>query len=212
MSIIEQNWCTELNLNNIEEKCYQEFEAKVESLNEHLINIIENGFKDKKKYNSNNNVLQNNDEELKALIEQNKQLRHSIDIKLNELSQQKNQYENYKKDQKLLSQEIKETHEAFLMAKKYYKKFLKIYYTIEAKSEGSQTIFVQFFTEAKKESENYSVRLVRNTNTGCYQLSSAIPKLKVFEEVSKKLLETNDVPGALCSIRQAFLKSKMYKK
>uniref|UniRef100_A0A2A4JS26 Kinetochore protein SPC25 n=1 Tax=Heliothis virescens TaxID=7102 RepID=A0A2A4JS26_HELVI len=211
MSIIEQNRYTKLNLNNIEENCYLEFEAKVESLNEHIINIIENGFKDKK-FNSNDNVLQNNDEELKVLVEQNKQLRYSIDTKLNEISQQKNQYENYKKDQKLLSQEIKETHEAFLMAKKYYKKFLKIYYTIESKSEGSQTIFIQFFTEAKKESENYSVRLVRNTNTGCYQLSTVKPKLKAFEELNNKLLETNDVPGALCCIRQAFLKAKMYKK
>lgn len=68
-----------------------------------------------------------------------------------------------------MSQEIKETHEAFLMAKKYYKKFLKMYYTIESKSEGSQTVFVQFFTEAKKESENYTVRLLRDTKTGSYQ-------------------------------------------
>lgn len=72
-------------------------------------------------------------------------------------------------DHKLLSQEIKETHEAFLMAKKYYKKYLKMYYTIESRNGGMQTIFLQFFTEAKKESENYSVRLLRDTKTGFYQ-------------------------------------------
>lgn len=44
-----------------------------------------------------------------------------------------------------------------------------MYYTIESKSEGTQTVFVQFFTEAKKESENYSVRLIKDSKTGCYQ-------------------------------------------
>lgn len=44
-----------------------------------------------------------------------------------------------------------------------------MYYTIELKSGGTQTIYVQFFTESKKESENYSVRLERNTKTGGYQ-------------------------------------------
>ncbi|KAJ8728144.1 hypothetical protein PYW08_016529 [Mythimna loreyi] len=197
MSIIEEIWDIQINLNLIEENSYIEFEAKVVSLHEHVLNIISNDFRAKKYNNYNNNIAQNHDDELKNLIERNKQLRHDIDIKLEELSQQKTQYENYKKDQKLLSQEIKETHEAFLMAKKYYKKFLKMYYTIESKNEGSQTIFVQFFTEAKKESENYSVRLLRDTKTGCYQLSSVTPKLNIFKEVQKRLQETNDVPDCL---------------
>lgn len=72
-------------------------------------------------------------------------------------------------DHKLLTQEIKETHEAFLMAKKYYKKFLKIYYCIEKRSSDTQVIFVQFFTESKKDNENYSVRLLRHTTTGQYE-------------------------------------------
>lgn len=72
-------------------------------------------------------------------------------------------------DQKLISQEIKETHEAFLMAKKYYKRFLKMYHNIESRNGETQTIYLQFFTEAKRESENCSVRLLRNTTTGQYQ-------------------------------------------
>lgn len=82
-------------------------------------------------------------------------------------------------DQKLLSQGIKETHEAFLMAKKLYKKYLKIYYTIESRIDGSQTIFVQFFTEAKKESENYSIRLTRDTKIGRYQCELLILLFKL---------------------------------
>ncbi|XP_035433065.1 uncharacterized protein LOC118264607 [Spodoptera frugiperda] len=211
MSVIEDNWNIHYSLKSIEENSYMEFESKVESLHEKFLGVLENGFKHKK-LNWNSNVTYNHDDELKTLIERNKQMRQEIDKKLEEFSQQKVQYENYKKDQKLLSQEIKETHEAFLMAKKYYKKFLKMYYTIESKGPGKQTIYVQFFTEAKKESENYSVRLLKDTKTGCYHLSSATPKLSDFKELQKRLDETNDVPGALCCIRQAFINIKMNKK
>lgn len=69
-------------------------------------------------------------------------------------------------DQKLLAKEIKDTHEAFLMAKKFYKKHLKIYYTIESRKGEKQTIFVQFFTEVKKETDAYSVKLLCDTKTG----------------------------------------------
>lgn len=71
-------------------------------------------------------------------------------------------------DQKLLSQEIKEKHEAFLMAKKCYKKFLKMYYSVDPKIDCKQAAYVQFFTEAKKESDNYSVRLIKNLESGKY--------------------------------------------
>lgn len=75
-------------------------------------------------------------------------------------------------EQKVLSREIKDTHEAFLMAKKYYKKYLKIYYTIEARKGDEQTIFVQFFTEAKKDMDLYSIRLLCDTKTGNYECKS----------------------------------------
>ncbi|KAF9424059.1 hypothetical protein HW555_000768 [Spodoptera exigua] len=211
MSIIEENWNIQYNLKRIEETSYLEFESKVESIHDNFLGVLENGFK-LKKLNWSSNLTHNHDDELKSLIERNKQMRQDIDKKLEEFSQQKIQYENYKKDQRLLSQEIKETHEAFLMAKKYYKKFLKMYYTIESKSPGKQTIYVQFFTEAKKESENYSVRLQKDTKSGCYHLSSVTPKITDFKELQKKLDETNDVPGALCCIRQAFINIKTNKK
>lgn len=79
-------------------------------------------------------------------------------------------------DQKLISQEIKETHEAFLMAKKYYKKFLKMYHTIESRNAEKQTIYLQFFTEAKRDSEYYSVRLLRDMKLGQYQCELNIMK------------------------------------
>lgn len=95
MSIIEENWDIKLNLTTIEENNYVEFEARVKCLHEHILNLIDNGFK-VHKYNYNGNVAQN-DDELITLMERNKQLRHDIDSKLEDLSQQKIQYENYKK-------------------------------------------------------------------------------------------------------------------
>lgn len=64
-----------------------------------------------------------------------------------------------------MSQEIKDTHESLLMAKKYYKKFLKFYYTIEKTTDSKQIIFVQFFTESRKEGDKYSIRLNRDLKT-----------------------------------------------
>ena len=96
MSIIEEIWDVQVNLNLLEENSYIEFESKVVSLHEHVVNVIENGFR-VNKYNCSNNVALNHDDELKTLIERNKQLRQDIDMKLEELSQQKIQYENYKK-------------------------------------------------------------------------------------------------------------------
>lgn len=58
------------------------------------------------------------------------------------------------------------------MAKKFYKKYLKIYYTIEARKGDKQTIFVQFFAEAKKDTDLYSIRLLYDTKRGLYQCES----------------------------------------
>lgn len=94
MSLIEEIWDIQINLNLIEENNYIDFQAKVVSLHEHVLNIIENGFRVNKS-NFNNSVPQNHDE-LKTIIERNKQLRHDIDKKVEELSQQKLHYEKYK--------------------------------------------------------------------------------------------------------------------
>ncbi|XP_013169084.1 PREDICTED: uncharacterized protein LOC106118870 isoform X2 [Papilio xuthus] len=153
-------------------------------------------------------ITQKSDDDLRDLIENNKTLKQKIDIKLKELQHQQKQYETFKQDQKLLIQEIKEKHEAFLMAKKYYKKFLRMYFTIESRSNDSQTIFVQFFNEARKDSEKYSVRLLRNICKCKYELQSTNPQLKNIKELQRKLQDTNDVPGILSCIRKSFLTIK----
>ncbi|CAB3230065.1 unnamed protein product [Arctia plantaginis] len=211
MSVIEENWDTQLKASTFEINSYKEFEVKVKYLRQHILYLLEDGFT-VSKLNFNGSKVQSNDDELKTLTELNKHLRLDIENKVEVFSKQKVQYENFKKDQKLLSQGIKETHEAFLMAKKLYKKFLKIYYTIESKNDGSQTIFLQFFTEAKKESENYSIRLLRDINIGKYHLISTTPKLHSIKDIQTQLQVTNDLPGALCCIRQAFMHLKKTKK
>ncbi|CAH2037468.1 unnamed protein product, partial [Iphiclides podalirius] len=170
-----------------------------------MISVSETGLES----NSNNHGMAKDcDDDLKNIMENNKNLRHEIDIKIKELQRQQVRYKTFKHDQKLLSQEIKEKHEAFLMAKKSYKKNLKMYYTIESKIDNKQTSYIQFFTEAKKDSDNYSVRLLKNLESGKYELFSTNPKLKDFKEIQRKLEESNDPPGALCCIREFFLAVK----
>lgn len=56
-----------------------------------------------------------------------------------------------------------------MLAKKYYKKHLKMYYTIDSKSDNVQIVIVQFFTESKKDSNNFSICLRRDTSSGCFE-------------------------------------------
>ncbi|CAH2106411.1 unnamed protein product [Euphydryas editha] len=211
MSVIEANWSYEINVIEIETSLYSYFELSLNNICENVLKALEDGFLIEN-INYQANLAQTYDEELKLLFETNKELRQEIELKLNQLTGKQTQYENFKQDQKLLTQEIKETHEAFLMAKKCYKKFLKIYYTIESRSKDSQIIYVQFFTEAKKDTENYTVRLKRNIKTRSYELQSIHPKLKMFKEFQRKLEENNDVPGLLCCLRLAFMAIKETKK
>ncbi|CAK1596146.1 unnamed protein product [Parnassius mnemosyne] len=207
---MEGNWNYEINVRNIDTCCLAAFELHDNELRECILKTIEESFLTVK-YNH-SNATQNYEDDIRSLMEKNKTLRQEIDIKVKDLQRQQAQYETFKHDQKLLSQEIKERHEAFLMAKKYYKKFLKIYYTIETKNDDKMTIFAQFFTEAKKDSENYSVRLLRNKENATYELLSTNPTLENFKEIQRKLKESNDIPGALCCIRQSFLNVKALKK
>ncbi|CAG5059739.1 unnamed protein product [Parnassius apollo] len=210
MSTVKENWIYEIKFRNIDQYSLPAFEFHVNVSRECILKTIEESFLTVN-YNHSNGT-QNHDDDLRSLVETNKSLRLEIDIKFKDVQRQQTQYESFKHDQKLLSQEIKERHEAFLMAKKYYKKFLKIYFTIETKNDLKQTIFVQFFTEAKKDSENYSVRLLRNMENASYELLSTNPKLKNFKEIQRKLKERNDIPGALCCIRQSFINIKALKK
>ncbi|XP_046959511.1 uncharacterized protein LOC124529690 [Vanessa cardui] len=211
MSVIEAKWNYKISLSEVEDSFYSNFELQLNNICENVLKALEDGFLIES-INYQANIAQTYDEELKLIVENNKELRQEIALQLNEITRQQTQYENYKQDQKLLTQEIKETHEAFLMAKKCYKKFLKIYYSIESRNGNSQVIFVQFFTEAKKDTENYSVRLLRNMESGKYELQSIYPKLKTFKDLQRKLKETNDVPGVLCCLRQAFMLLKDSKK
>ncbi|XP_041978448.1 uncharacterized protein LOC121732583 [Aricia agestis] len=211
MNFIAENWEFRKDIREVEKNRVNLFEVERNSWNEQILRLMEDNFIFNNVKNKKTATL-SNDEELKLLIDENKELRQEIEYKLKDLSKNQDQYETYKKDQKLLTQEVRERHEAFLTAKKYYKKFLKIYFTIESRSKDTQTVYVQFFTESKKEPDYYSVRLVRNIKTGNYDLQSANPKLKNFKELQKRLLDTNDVPGVLCYIRQAFLKMKSIKK
>ncbi|XP_026752721.2 uncharacterized protein LOC113512947 [Galleria mellonella] len=212
MSVIEDVWNFQFDLHDIEKENFSEFNLKVNNMNEHIIKLLDDGFKSPT-YNYNVNMAQHHDDdELKNLIDKNKQLRQDIEVKLEEIARRQTRYEQCKQDQKLLSQEIKETHEAFLMAKKYYKKFLKMYYTIESRSTEKLVIFIQFFTENKKDSDNYSLSLSRDSKSGNYDLLNVTPKLPIFKEVQKKFKETNDLPGALYCIRQAFVHIRTSKK
>ncbi|XP_059047157.1 uncharacterized protein LOC131842597 [Achroia grisella] len=211
MSVIEDNWDFQFDLHSVENESFHEFQVKVDNVNERVVKLLEDGFKPQ---NINYNFIntQNHDgDELKNLIDKNKQLRQDIDVKLEDIAQRQSRYEHCKQDQKLLSQEIKETHEAFLMAKKYYKKYLKMYYTIESRSNEKQAIFIQFFTEYKKDSDHYSLSLSRDCNLGKYDLISITPKVPIFKEVQRRLKETNDLPGALYCIRQAFIHIRLSK-
>ncbi|XP_063824966.1 uncharacterized protein LOC135074563 [Ostrinia nubilalis] len=203
MSVIEE-WSFQNNIRDIDVDLFDNFAQVINIKRDNILILLDDGFKVQKCiFNGTINV--NNDDELQILNEQNKQLRCDIESKIEELGRQQNKYESYKRDQKLLSQEVKETHEAFLMAKKCYKKFLRVYYSIEKRNKDKQTIFFQFFTESKKDSENYSVRLIRDSKSGYYELLSTTPKLNSLKELQRRLKETNDVPGIMCSIRQAFV-------
>ncbi|XP_072931995.1 uncharacterized protein [Epargyreus clarus] len=210
MSITEESWKYAINLSEIEEKRFIDFELHINEHCNQILKLLEESFLQGIIYQV--NTGQSYDEELRLLVEKNKKLRQEVEDKLKTVSRQQTQYENYKQDQKLLSQEVKETHEAFLMAKKYYKKFLKMYYCIESRTDDKQVIYIQFFTEAKKDTENYSVRLIRNLKSKQYELLSTTPKLKMLKEYQRILQETEDVPGALCTIRDEFVTIKGAKK
>ncbi|XP_014367688.2 uncharacterized protein LOC106718190 [Papilio machaon] len=206
MCTVEGNWNYEFDIINIEKSNFSNLEIILNNFQECALKTLENTFTTEAR--SYKDVTQKSDDDLRDLLEKNKTLKQKIDIKLKELQQQQKQYETFKQDQKLLIQEIKEKHEAFLMAKKYYKKFLRMYFTIESKNKDSQTIFVQFFNETRKDSEKYSVRLLRNISKCKYDLLSTNPQLKNVKELQRKLEETNDVPGLLSCIRKSFLTIK----
>lgn len=86
-----------------------------------------------------------------------------------------------------------------------------MYYAIESREAEKETIFIQFFTECKKDPENYSVRLLRNTKLRHYQILQISPKIKIEKELKQKIYIPDDVSALLCCIRQEFLNIKQNK-
>lgn len=91
MAVIEDCWNYRVDINSLKNGSYREFEARVCSLREDILN--KNCFKIQK-FSYNN--VQSHEEELKCLLEENKLLRNEIDSKQEELAKQKSQYETFK--------------------------------------------------------------------------------------------------------------------
>lgn len=96
MSVIEDNWDYNIDLNNFDKKSFCEFETIVLSFKEHILQQLEDCFK-VQKFVYSGKVAQNHDDELKDFIEKNRILRNQIESNLEDLSQQQHQYENCKK-------------------------------------------------------------------------------------------------------------------
>ncbi|XP_047994989.1 uncharacterized protein LOC125233150 [Leguminivora glycinivorella] len=210
MSVIDETWAFKIDIKQLDKQLFSEFKADDPNLSKQITNQL-HGFQTQT-LNYSGSLAKNSDDELRMITEKNKQLVHNIKSKVEEYEQQQEKYNKFKSEQKILATEIKDTHEAFLMAKKYYKKFLKIYFTIESRTDGKDGIFLQFFTEAKKESKGNSVYLLRDSKTKHYEVLQITPGQEICKEVQQKLQVTNDVPGALCYIRHHFMKMKKGKK
>ncbi|XP_063361682.1 uncharacterized protein LOC134650680 [Cydia amplana] len=211
MSVIDETWDFKIDIKQLDKNLFCEFKSDVGNLSKQIANQLD-GLQTQNIINYSGRSAKNSDDELRMITEKNKQLVHDIKFKVEEYEQQQVKYSKFKSEQKLLANEIKDTHEAFLMAKKYYKKFLKIYFTIESRKDGKDGIFLQFFTEAKKESKGNSVYLLRDSKTKHYEVLEIRPGQEICKEVQQKLQATDDVPGALCYIRQHFMKMKKGKK
>lgn len=92
MAVIEDYWDYRVDIDSLKNKYYREFESRVYSLRDDILN--RNCFKIQKF--SHNNV-QSYEELLKYLSEENKQLRNEIDSLQETVIKQKSQYETFKK-------------------------------------------------------------------------------------------------------------------
>lgn len=201
MTLIDDKWNFNNDIIDLEKIDFTEFDQKIKCITNNVLHLLECNFFSNNSLDSNSSV--SNQDNLKSLMEKNKELKTDIEANVEKLKQLQLQYEHFKEgkyffkdirflkcsvqiiyilifhsfdniliiftDQKLLSQEIKDTHEAFLMAKKYYKKYFKLYYTIEYEQDNTQKIIVQFFTESRKTTDNYSICLLRDMKTSSYK-------------------------------------------
>lgn len=92
MAVIEDCWNYRVDINTVKNRNYPEFESRVWSLRDDILN--KNCFKIRK-FSYNN--VQSHEDELKCLSEENKQLRNEIDSLQEAVTKQKSQYESHKK-------------------------------------------------------------------------------------------------------------------
>lgn len=97
MIATEDDWDYNVDFNIIEQKQNCLFEITICSFKELLLQKLKDGFKVQTGLAYNANVPQNHDDKLKELVEKNRLLPNLIETKLEEVSQQQLQYENYKK-------------------------------------------------------------------------------------------------------------------
>lgn len=98
MSVFESDWNNQINFEDIEKHHYQDYVKSLKLYEEKIMILFENGFNDQR-FTYNGVIDPNNDGQLLLLMDKNKQLRHDIDVKLEEIKRQQTKYESYKKGQ-----------------------------------------------------------------------------------------------------------------
>lgn len=101
MSVIEANWSYKINIDEIELTRYSNFELSISNQCENVLKALKDSFLIEN-INFQANLAQTYDEELSRLIENNKELRQAIDLKLNQLTGKQTQYENYKQGNNII--------------------------------------------------------------------------------------------------------------
>lgn len=101
MSVIEANWSYKINIDEIELTLYSNFELSLSNQCENVLKALKDSFLIEN-INFQANLAQTYDEELSRLIENNKELRLAIDLKLNQLTGKQAQYENYKQGNNII--------------------------------------------------------------------------------------------------------------
>lgn len=95
MSVVEENWVYQINIDDIEKNLFDNFEKELNILCENIPKVLEDNFLIEN-INHQVNLAQTYDDELKFLTEGNKELKQQIESKLKELSDRQTKYENYK--------------------------------------------------------------------------------------------------------------------
>lgn len=103
MSTIDENWdFLASNFKDIEAKHFTEFELQVNNLCENFLKLLEDSFLIQSPHSQTNpKQSYDDDDELKLIVDSNKELRQEIDFKLKGLTLKQEQYENFKKGMRI---------------------------------------------------------------------------------------------------------------